>query len=624
MNVKFLNAEKVMDGIILLSEELNLSISEEASFTVELTETEEDKLTVSLNDNYAKISFKEKVRFYRGLAYVIDCFKRGIKEKEISETPLFKTNGAMVDMSRNAVMNVKTVKLFLRKHALMGLNTFMLYTEDTYEIPEYRYFGHLRGRYTENEIKELDFYALKLGIELVPCIQTLGHLATHLIWPAARKYKDGVSTLLVGNEETYKLIDAMFKTVSRCFTTKRIHIGMDETFDLGTGNYLERYGYKPRDDIFLEHMEKVRNLAQKYGLKPMMWSDMIFRHAGKNIENYVDYHKDVQFTPEIIEKIPEGVIPVFWDYGNKDKEWFSLNIKKHHQIFKEEMVFAGGVWIWTGHCPMYSISYESSVAALSACKENNVKNVMVTAWLNGPEGSHAMALAGVAWFASFDYAGGLDMEHIKETFRISYGCAYDDMMKFEEPEKCIEGRECSTRAYLYSDALLGIADYHLRLTNGYFKEMKEKLSALNVAEVFWPACNTIIKLCSALENKGDFGIRLKSAYDKKDKEAIKALYSECDIIIEKITELKKAHRSAWFTYNKPFGWEVFDIRYGGIISRFDTVKTVLKDYLEGKIDTIDELEQERLSLKANEEDNLIDTFRWSNYRTYSTVGLIYE
>ena len=87
-------------------------------------------------------------------------------------------------------MKVDTVKLLLRKIALMGLNTFMLYTEDTYEVEEYLYFGYMRGRYTKDEIRELDKYALALGIELIPCIQMLGHLATHLIWAASSEYKD--------------------------------------------------------------------------------------------------------------------------------------------------------------------------------------------------------------------------------------------------------------------------------------------------------------------------------------------------------------------------------------------------------------------------------------------------
>jgi hypothetical protein len=162
----------------------------------------------------------------------------------------------MVDMSRNAVMKVDTVMQMMRKMALMGHNTFMLYTEDTYEIEEYPYFGYMRGRYTKGELKELDAYAASLGIELIPCVQMLGHLSTHLRWSAAGAYKDTANALLVGADATYRLIDRMLATIAECFTSRRLHIGMDETHDLGTGRYLDSNGYRDRRELYFEHLTR--------------------------------------------------------------------------------------------------------------------------------------------------------------------------------------------------------------------------------------------------------------------------------------------------------------------------------------------------------------------------------
>ena len=616
MKIKFLNCDNIIDGINILSDDLKFTVSDNADYSVKLNKIDEDKLIVSLKDNCATISFKEKSRFFRGLAYVIDSFKSGIKEKELIEAPLFKTNGAMFDMSRNAVMNVKSVKLLMRKMALMGLNTFMLYTEDTYEIEGYSYFGHLRGRYTKDELKELDAYALKLGIELIPCIQTLGHLDTLFKWPDSMRFKDGTSTLLVGSNETYKLLDAMFKTVSECFTTKRVHVGMDETFDLGTGKYLEINGYKPRDDIFFEQMATVRELAEKYGLKPMMWSDMIFRLAGKSIKNYTDYHPDVEFTPEVIAKIPKGVQPVFWDYYNDDQNWFDLNIKKHQNTFEEEMLFAGGISLWCSFCPIYSVSYKSSLLALNALKDNNAREVITTVWLNGSEGCHVLALEGIAWYASFDYCGGFDIDHIRETFRISCNGNYDDMLLYEMPEKAVEGSETCSRALVYSDPLLCPFDYHFSPSREFYENVVKTLKNTTVSDMFKPATDMLIAMSEALVYKGDFGLRLTEAYKNDNKETLKSLINECDIIKDKITNLKNKHREYWFEYNKTFGWEIHDIRYGGLINRFDTVKLLLNDYLSGKIDKIEELEQERLPYS----NDVINAFRWSQYEKYATFG----
>ena len=59
--------------------------------------------------------------------------------------------------------------------AILGLDTLLLYTEDTYEVPQRPYFGYLRGRYSHEELAELDQYAEKLVTEIVPCIKTMPH-----------------------------------------------------------------------------------------------------------------------------------------------------------------------------------------------------------------------------------------------------------------------------------------------------------------------------------------------------------------------------------------------------------------------------------------------------------------
>ena len=70
----------------------------------------------------------------------------------------------MLDCSRNGVMKLSVVKKFIRYMAIMGLDTLMLYTEDTYEIPEYPYFGYMRGRYSCEELKEMDEYGGYRGL----------------------------------------------------------------------------------------------------------------------------------------------------------------------------------------------------------------------------------------------------------------------------------------------------------------------------------------------------------------------------------------------------------------------------------------------------------------------------
>ncbi len=89
----------------------------------------------------------------------------------------FDKFGVMIDCSRNAVPNLSELKKLLSIIAKMGYNCAMLYTEDTYEVENEPYFGYKRGRYSMEEIRELDSYAKEIGIELIPYIQTLAHSA---------------------------------------------------------------------------------------------------------------------------------------------------------------------------------------------------------------------------------------------------------------------------------------------------------------------------------------------------------------------------------------------------------------------------------------------------------------
>ena len=636
MKIYLENAQSLSEGIAILSEDLGIELTakETAELLIHVHETEERTLQVSLDGKTAEISYGDgKARFFRGLATLIHWIEQGETKKTVTEKPLFKTNGTMVDMSRNAVMNVKTVKTMLRKIALMGLNTYMLYTEDTYEIEEYPYFGYMRGRYTKEEIRELDAYAAVLGIELIPCIQMLGHLATHLRWDAAKGYKDGANTLLVGEDATYRLIDSMLKTVSECFTTRRIHVGMDETMDLGRGSYLDKFGYRDHQDIYFEHLEKVIAMCQKYGFKPMMWSDMFFRMAGRNIKGYSDYHPDVEFTDDVIAKIPRGIQQVFWDYYNPSEAFYAVNIDKHHMLFGEDILFAGGVWEWSGHCPIFTRSLTFTIPALEACRKKGVPEVFATIWHNGSESSLILGLCGLAWYADYDYRGCYDPDGVKECFEASCrGVSYEEIMNCDLPERIDpENKEplSITRLCLYNDPMLGMVDRHLEGCDlrGHFERVTAQLKNANgEKDIFAPAYEVIVLLSSLLENKADFGVRLKAAYDAGDREALAALLAECDVIVEKIRALRASHRASWMEYNKPFGWEVHDIRYGGMLARFDTVKERLGAYLAGETDRLEELEESRLRLDGqlgeDAQPRFHGRFLWTQYGFVSTAGIL--
>ena len=170
----------------------------------------------------------------------------------------FEKFGVMIDCSRNAVPSVEGLKRFLDIIAKMGYNVVMLYTEDTYEVENEPYFGYRRGRYSMEELREIDRYAVSRGIELIPFIQTLAHLNQLKYWRAYRhKIFDIDDILLIDEPRTYELLENIFSTLSKTFSSRRVHLGMDEAHHVGLGKYLDTHGFTDRYALLMKHLRKI-------------------------------------------------------------------------------------------------------------------------------------------------------------------------------------------------------------------------------------------------------------------------------------------------------------------------------------------------------------------------------
>ena len=277
----------------------------------------------------------------------------------------YDTFGVMIDLSRNAVMSLDGWRKLLPILKKMKYDTVFLYMEDTYEVEGEPYFGYMRGRYSLEEMRELDELGASCGIEMIPCIQTLAHLDTLMHW---RYYNfDAQGTLLVGDERNYELIDNMFSTLRKCFRTNKIHVGMDEAYNLGRGRYVEKYGYDTQGNIMKKHLARVKEIAGKYGYEMLMWSDMFFNAWSGNKYNV----EKTEIPEEYRNAIPEGVIPVYWNYYSREGSVYDDMLYNHKQL-TDKLWFAGGAWTWTGFVPNNKFSLETMIPAFEACEKYKV------------------------------------------------------------------------------------------------------------------------------------------------------------------------------------------------------------------------------------------------------------
>jgi hypothetical protein len=519
--------------------------------------------------------------------------------------------GVMLDCSRNAVMKPEAVKSFVDIIQKMGYNTLMLYTEDTYEVEGEPLFGYLRGRYTIAELQELDKYCHDKGVELIPCIQTLAHLNQIFKFAHYANVRDCMDVLLVDEEKTYQLLDNMFQSLAKAFSTKRIHIGMDEAHWLGRGSHVDKYGYEPSRELLLRHLDKVVAIAEKYGFQPMIWSDM-----------FLPVYKEVDISVEDKAKVPKQVSLVYWNYYSGDVEKYRTDIDKHLQ-FDREVWFAGGAWKWHGFHAGNQKTIDMTYPALTACKEKGVANVLMTMW--GDDGNECPAVAvlpGLMYAAEL-YRGNHDMDDIKRKFQEIVGEDWDEFMQLDLPMQGFQKADAyinGGKAMLYSDPFLGFFDLTVKGGEGAaFAKLSEDLAKCKAKNgVYQPVFESMSAYAKLVSVKYELGYWTRKYYLANDKEKLNALLSSYDMVVAFAEEFLDKFEEMWLTYYKPNGFEIQQIRLGGMIARVKGCCARLKKYLCGKIARIEELEEPLVSMDECE----YGLPTWSSYKESSTVGVL--
>ena len=339
-----------------------------------------------------------------------------------------KTLGIMIDCSRNAVMKPEKVKEFAKLISEMGYNMLQLYTEDTYEIKGEPFFGHMRGRYSQEELKDIDAYCTSVGVKLVPCIQVLAHLSRLAQWETYAPLFDCQDILLVGDEKVYELIDKMFGTLEKCFTSRRVNVGMDEAFLLGRGKYQDKYGYRNRVDILREHLGRVKEIADKHGFTIMMWSDMFIR-----LHNNGEYYgENIKIPNETIESVPDGVELIYWDYYSKDKETYDRMLTTHAD-FHNPIAFAGGMWTWTGYAPNMQFTLDVMEAAMRSIREHPAQTVFFTLWGDDGKDCSYFTMLSMMFAAAKMAEGIFERYEITKAFETKFGYEFEEFMNLELP-----------------------------------------------------------------------------------------------------------------------------------------------------------------------------------------------
>ena len=369
------------------------------------------------------------------------------------------------------------------------------------------------------------------------------------------------------------------------------------------GKYLLKHGMsEDRIKLFNDHLRRVIDICKKYDFKPIIWSDMYFRLIDEN----GGYYTKNELTPEIIKMIPKDADLVYWDYYHDDASTYEEMLEKHLKI-PNKILFAGGAWNWFSFSPFTKIAVQRSKIALEVMLKHNIKDVFVTTWGDfGAECSNYTVLPCLAVFSMYDFEGKSNNDSLKSLFKAVTDEDYDDFTKLDlanEPNGVNKNPDYNCSHYfLYQDPMLGLFDAYVK--DSFSKKYESYLPVLEEIirknSSFSYLYKTTYDLIKVLIDKVDLGVRLRKAYKAQDEKALKQIKDEAiPRLLKSLSQFEVSFKERWMRENKSFGFDVIDGRLGYLKNRLNSTINALDDFLNKKIEKIEELEEEILPYSVN-------------------------
>ncbi|HKJ23855.1 MAG TPA: glycoside hydrolase family 20 zincin-like fold domain-containing protein [Myxococcota bacterium] len=227
-----------------------------------------------------------------GLRYAVETLRQlllpdgRVPACEVEDAPDFRHRGVMLDVSRGKVPTPDAVREVIDACARLKLNVLMLYTEHTFRFRRHPQIGEGASPLDATAMRELDAYAAERFVELVPTLQSLGHMRHVLKIPDYRSLAetDRLWTLAPVDPGTYKLLADLYAEYLPNFRSSLFNANCDEPYDLGRGRSAERSRQLGPGGLFLEHVRRVRDLARAHGKRTLVWGDVVHQHPDRIAE----------------------------------------------------------------------------------------------------------------------------------------------------------------------------------------------------------------------------------------------------------------------------------------------------------------------------------------------------
>jgi hypothetical protein len=278
------------------------------------------------------------------------------------------------------------------------VNLFALYMEHVFDFASQPLVAPREAALTPQEINALVDYAKQLYVTILPEQQTFGHLHHMLkyeIYSEVAERPHG-HVLTPTKDQSYDLIKAMYADLVPLFPGPFLHVGGDETFELGHGQTAARAAEVGLGRVYIEHMQRVSTILQPYHKQLMFWGDIALKY------------------PQLLSTLPKDMIAVPWDYDAKPS---FENIIKPYRDAGLRVVVAPGAQTWNQLWPNLDVGYVNIRNFVRDGQKLGAMGMLNTTWNDDGEAIYGMAWPTLVFGAAAGWqAGESDVDQFKNSY----------------------------------------------------------------------------------------------------------------------------------------------------------------------------------------------------------------
>ncbi len=320
----------------------------------------------------------------------------------IRDWPAMKYRGFHDDLSRGPVPTLEFQKREIRTFAAYKLNVYSPYYEHTLAYNSNPLISPPGGGMSHDDVRALVAYAKRFHVDIIPEQEAFGHLHHVLKYDlyAPLAETDHGHVLAPNDPASLPLIKSWFAEIDSLFPSKFVHLGADETFELGMGRTKDRVSQNGLGQVYIDFLKQIESALRYTGKRFLFWGDI------------------AQGSPDLVKSLPKDMLAVGWGYGPNPKAETLLRPFIDAGI---ETWVAPGVNGWSRVYPNNDVALKNIQAMARDGQRLGATGLLNTSWADDGEAILNQQWYGILFGAAASWqAGEASIDDFERSFGLQF------------------------------------------------------------------------------------------------------------------------------------------------------------------------------------------------------------